>query len=110
MLRTAKIPRCAPHIWSRNPNARRSQWLGITMGVAPQSLAQLGEEGLLLQTDTDEAKIVHAGTGEKLRQGQQSAYLETANGRVARVAATAHLPAPSNRAAHQRVDFTASQG
>ena len=88
------------------------KWLGITMvSCANSHSLNFGEEGLLLQNRyLDEAKIVHAGTGENLRQASSPAYLETANGRVALVAATAHLPAASNRAAHQRVDFKGKPG
>ena len=88
------------------------KWLGITMvSCANSHSLNFGEEGLLLQNRyLDEAKIVHAGTGENLRQASSPAYLETANGRVALVAATAHLPAQSNRAAHQRVDFKGKPG
>ena len=70
-----------------------------------------GEEGLLLQNRyLDAAKIVHAGTGENLRQASSPDYLETSNGRVALIAATAHLPSESNRAANQRVDFRGKPG
>ena len=88
------------------------KWLGVTMvSCANSHSLNFGEEGLLLQNRyLDEAKIVHAGTGENLRQASSPAYLETANGRVALVAATAHLPAESNRAAHQRVDFKGKPG
>ncbi|MGH7887029.1 MAG: CapA family protein [Candidatus Binatia bacterium] len=88
------------------------KWLGVTMvSCANSHSLNFGEEGLLLQNRyLDEAKIVHAGTGENLRQASSPAYLETANGRVALVAATAHLPAQSNRAANQRVDFKGKPG
>jgi poly-gamma-glutamate capsule biosynthesis protein CapA/YwtB (metallophosphatase superfamily) len=88
------------------------KWLGVTMvSCANSHSLNFGEEGLLLQNRyLDEAKIVHAGTGENLRQASSPAYLETANGRVALIAATAHLPAQSNRAAHQRVDFKGKPG
>ena len=88
------------------------KWLGITMvSCANSHSLNFGEEGLLLQNQyLDQAKIVHAGTGENLRQASSPAYQETANGRVALVAATAHLPSQSNRAAHQRVDFKGKPG
>jgi poly-gamma-glutamate synthesis protein (capsule biosynthesis protein) len=88
------------------------KWLGITMvSCANSHSLNFGEEGLLLQNQyLDQAKIVHAGTGENLRQASSPAYQETANGRVALVATTAHLPSQSNRAAHQRVDFKGKPG
>jgi poly-gamma-glutamate capsule biosynthesis protein CapA/YwtB (metallophosphatase superfamily) len=88
------------------------KWLGITMvSCANSHSLNFGEEGLLLQNQyLDQAKIVHAGTGANLRQASSPAYQETANGRVALVAATAHLPSQSNRAAHQRVDFKGKPG
>lgn len=88
------------------------KWLGITMvSCANSHSLNFGEEGLLLQNRyLDEARIVHAGTGENLRQASGPAYQETPNGRIALVAATAHLPSESNRAAHQRVDFKGKPG
>src|SRR5262245_12129566 len=88
------------------------KWLGIKMvSCANSHSLNFGEEGLLLQNRyLDEAKLVHAGTGKNLREASSPAYLETANGRVALVAATAHVPAQSNRAAHQRVDFAGKPG
>ena len=87
-------------------------WLGINMvSCANSHSLNFGEEGLLLQNRyLDAARIVHAGTGENLRQASSPAYLETPNGRVALIAATAHLPSESNRAANQRVDFRGKPG
>jgi poly-gamma-glutamate synthesis protein (capsule biosynthesis protein) len=88
------------------------KWLGIKMvSCANSQSLNFGEEGLLLQNRyLDQAGIVHAGTGENLRQASGPSYLETANGRLAMIAATAHLPSDANRAAHQRVDFRGKPG
>jgi poly-gamma-glutamate synthesis protein (capsule biosynthesis protein) len=88
------------------------KWLGIRLvSCANSHSLNFGEEGLMLQNRyLDAAGIAHAGTGENLRQASSPTYLETANGRVAMVAATAHLPSESNRAAHQRVDFRGKPG
>ena len=65
------------------------KWLGIKLvSCANSHSLNFGEEGLILQ----------------------NRYLETANGRVAMIAATAHLPSESNRATHQRVDFRGKPG
>jgi poly-gamma-glutamate capsule biosynthesis protein CapA/YwtB (metallophosphatase superfamily) len=88
------------------------KWLGIKMvSCANSHSLNFGEEGLLLQNHyLDQAGIAHAGTGEHLRQASSPSYLETANGRLAMIAATAHLPSEANRAAHQRVDFRGKPG
>jgi poly-gamma-glutamate capsule biosynthesis protein CapA/YwtB (metallophosphatase superfamily) len=88
------------------------KWLGVKMvSCANSHSLNFGEDGLLLQNRyLDSAGLAHAGTGENLRQASSPAYLETANGRVALIAATAHLPSESNRAAHQRVDFRGKPG
>jgi poly-gamma-glutamate synthesis protein (capsule biosynthesis protein) len=88
------------------------KWLGVNMvSCANSHSLNFGEEGLLLQNRyLDAARIVHAGTGENLRQAGSPAYLETPKGRVALVAATAHLPSQSNRASNQRVDFRGKPG
>jgi poly-gamma-glutamate synthesis protein (capsule biosynthesis protein) len=87
-------------------------WLGIKLvSCANSHSLNFGEDGLILQNRyLDAAGIAHAGTGENLRQASSPTYLETANGRVAMIAATAHLPSESNRAAHQRVDFRGKPG
>lgn len=88
------------------------KWLGINLvSCANSHSLNFGEEGLLLQNRyLDAAGIAHAGTGENLRQASSPTYVETANGRLALIAATAHLPSESNRAAHQRVDFRGKPG
>ncbi|MBI4528954.1 MAG: CapA family protein [Deltaproteobacteria bacterium] len=88
------------------------KWFGFNMvSCANSHSLNFGEEGLLLQNRyLDAAGIVHAGTGQNLREASSPAYLETPNGRVALVAVTAHLPASNSRAAHQRVDFRGKPG
>ena len=88
------------------------KWFGFNMlSCANSHSLNFGEEGLLCQSRyLDAAGIVHAGTGENLRQASSPAYLDTTKGRVALIAATAHLPSPSNRAQHQRVDFRGKPG
>ncbi len=88
------------------------KWFGFNMlSCANSHSLNFGEEGLLLQNRyLDAAGIVHAGTGEHLRQASSPAYLDTPKGRVALIAVTSHLPSPGNRAAHQRVDFRGKPG
>jgi poly-gamma-glutamate capsule biosynthesis protein CapA/YwtB (metallophosphatase superfamily) len=88
------------------------KWLGFNMlSCANSHSLNFGEAGLLLQSQyLDTAGIAHAGTGENLRQASSPAYLDTPNGRVALIAATAHLPSEQNRAANQRVDFPGKLG
>ena len=88
------------------------KWFGFNLlSCANSHSLNFGEEGLLLQNRyLDAAGIAHAGTGENLRQASSPAYLDTPNGRVALIAATAHLPSNQNRAANQRVDFRGKPG
>jgi poly-gamma-glutamate capsule biosynthesis protein CapA/YwtB (metallophosphatase superfamily) len=88
------------------------KWLGFNMlSCANSHSLNFGEAGLLLQNQyLDTAGIAHAGTGENLRQASSPAYLDTPNGRVALIAATAHLPSEQNRAANQRFDFPGKPG
>ena len=88
------------------------KWFGFNMlSCANSHSLNFGEEGLLLQNRyLDAAGIAHAGTGENLRQASAPAYLDTPKGRVALIAATAHLPSKQNRAANQRMDFRGKPG
>jgi poly-gamma-glutamate synthesis protein (capsule biosynthesis protein) len=88
------------------------KWFGFNLLSCANSHAlNFGEEGLRLQNQyLDAAGITHAGTGENLRQASSPAYLDTANGRIALIAASAHLPSEQNRAANQRVDFRGKPG
>jgi poly-gamma-glutamate capsule biosynthesis protein CapA/YwtB (metallophosphatase superfamily) len=88
------------------------KWLGFNLlSCANSHSLNFGQEGLLLQNRyLDAAGIAHAGTGENLRQASSPAYLDTPNGRVALIAATAHLPSSQNRAGNQRSDFRGKPG
>jgi poly-gamma-glutamate capsule biosynthesis protein CapA/YwtB (metallophosphatase superfamily) len=88
------------------------KWFGFNLlSCANSHSLNFGAEGLRLQNQyLDAAGITHAGTGENLRQASSPAYLDTPNGRIALIAATAHLPSNQNRAANQRVDFRGKPG
>lgn len=88
------------------------KWFGFNMlSCANSHSLNFGAEGLLLQNRyLDGAGIIHAGTGENLREASSPAYLDTPNGRVGLIAVTAHLPSPDNRATHQRMDFRGKPG
>lgn len=88
------------------------KWFGFTMlSCANSHSLNFGETGLLLQNRyLDRAGIVHAGTGENLRQASSPVYLDTPKGRIALIAASAHLPGTNSRASHQRVDFPGKPG
>jgi poly-gamma-glutamate synthesis protein (capsule biosynthesis protein) len=88
------------------------KWFGFNMlSCANSHSLNFGDDGLRLQNRyLDATGIAHAGTGENLRQAASPAYLDTANGRVALIAATAHLPSDQNRAANQRIDFRGKPG
>jgi poly-gamma-glutamate capsule biosynthesis protein CapA/YwtB (metallophosphatase superfamily) len=88
------------------------KWFGFNLvSCANSHSLNFGEEGLLLQNRyLDAAGIAHAGTGENLRQASSPAYLDAPNGRIALIAASAHLPSEQNRAANQRVDFRGKPG
>ena len=88
------------------------KWFGFSLlSCANSHSLNFGEEGLRLQNQyLDAAGITHAGTGDNLRQASSPAYFDTANGRIALIAATAHLPSNQNRAANQRVDFRGKPG
>jgi len=88
------------------------KWFGFKMlSCANSHSLNFGETGLLLQNKyLDAAGILHAGTGENLRQASSPTYLDTPKGRVALIAASAHLPGSNSRAGHQRVDFPGKPG
>ncbi|HET8564460.1 MAG TPA: CapA family protein, partial [Candidatus Binatia bacterium] len=71
------------------------KWLGVNfVSTANNHAFDYGEEGILATCGyLDAAGIVHAGTGKNLREARSPAYLDTAHGRVALVAATATFPA-----------------
>ncbi|HWP57954.1 MAG TPA: CapA family protein [Candidatus Acidoferrales bacterium] len=88
------------------------KWFGFKMVSCANSHSfNFGEEGLLLQNRyLDEAGLLHAGTGANLRQASSPVYLDTPRGRVALIAATAHIHSLNHRAGHQRVDFPGKPG
>ena len=67
------------------------KWLGINMvSCANNHAFDYGEDGVLANIHhLDEAGMVHAGTGKNLAEARAPGYLDTANGRVALIAATA---------------------
>lgn len=81
------------------------RWFGIKMVASGSSHADdYGPKGIL---DTcrylDEWGIAHAGSGRNLAAARAPAYLDTANGRIGLVAATAQFR-PGTRAGDQRYD------
>ena len=95
-LRRRHARRSAPApTWSTEPQLLEDlKWFGFNLlSCANSHSLNFGEDGLRLQNRyLDAAGIAHAGTGENLRQASSPAYLDTPNGRVALIAATAHLP------------------
>jgi poly-gamma-glutamate capsule biosynthesis protein CapA/YwtB (metallophosphatase superfamily) len=81
------------------------KWMGINLVACGSSHADdYGPKGIL---DTmrylDEAGIAHAGSGRHLAEARAPAYVETAQGRVALVAATSQYK-PGSKAGDQRYD------
>jgi poly-gamma-glutamate synthesis protein (capsule biosynthesis protein) len=81
------------------------KWLGVNLVSCGSSHAgDYGSKGIL---DTmrylDAAGIAHAGSGRHLAEARAPAYIDTANGRVALVAATSQYK-PGSRAGDQRYD------
>jgi len=87
------------------------KWLGINMvSCANNHAFDYGEGGVLANIKhLDEAGIAHAGTGRNLAEARAPAYLDTPNGRVALVAATATFR-PWNQAGEQRPDLRGRPG
>lgn len=87
------------------------KWLGINMvSCANNHAFDYGEDGVLANIrHLDEAAIVHAGTGRNLAQARAPVYLDTPNGRIALVAATATFR-PWNQAGEQRPDLHGRPG
>jgi poly-gamma-glutamate capsule biosynthesis protein CapA/YwtB (metallophosphatase superfamily) len=87
------------------------KWLGINMvSCANNHAFDYGEGGILANLrHLDEAGLVHAGTGKNLAQARAPGYLDTPNGRVALVAATATFR-PWNKAGEQRPDLRGRPG
>ena len=87
------------------------KWLGINMvSCANNHAFDYGEGGVLANIKhLDAAGVVHAGTGRNLAEARAPAYLDTPNGRVALIAATAAFR-PWNQAGEQRPDLRGRPG
>jgi poly-gamma-glutamate capsule biosynthesis protein CapA/YwtB (metallophosphatase superfamily) len=87
------------------------KWFGINMvSCANNHAFDYGEGGVLANLKhLDDAGIAHAGTGRNLAEARAPAYLDTPNGRVALVAATATFR-PWNQAGEQRPDLRGRPG
>jgi poly-gamma-glutamate synthesis protein (capsule biosynthesis protein) len=87
------------------------KWLGINMvSCANNHAFDYGEAGVLANIrHLDEAGLAHAGTGKNLAEARAPAYLDTPNGRVALLAATAAFR-PWNQAGEQRPDLRGRPG
>lgn len=87
------------------------KWLGVSfVSCANNHAFDYGEEGVLATMRyLDAANIPHAGTGRNLREARSPAYVDTARGRVALIAATATFSPPSI-AGGQRPDVPGRAG
>ena len=87
------------------------KWLGINLVACANNHAfDYGEDGVLANIKhLDAAGIVHAGSGKNLAEARAPGYLDTINGRVALVAATATFR-PWNQAGEQRPDLRGRPG
>ena len=87
------------------------KWLGINMvSCANNHAFDYGEGGVLANIrHLDKAGLVSAGTGKNLAEARAPGYLDTPNGRVALVAATATFR-PWNQAGDQRPDLRGRPG
>jgi len=87
------------------------KWLGVNMvSCANNHAFDYGEDGVLANLKhLDQAGLAHAGTGRNLAEARAPAYHDTANGRVALVAATATFR-PWNQAGEQRPDLRGRPG
>ncbi|HEY7559075.1 MAG TPA: CapA family protein [Candidatus Binatia bacterium] len=87
------------------------KWLGINMiSCANNHAFDYGEDGVLANLrHLNEAGIVHAGTGKNLAEARAPGYLDTPNGRVGLIAATATFR-PWNQAGEQRPDLRGRPG
>jgi poly-gamma-glutamate synthesis protein (capsule biosynthesis protein) len=87
------------------------KWLGINLvSCANNHAFDYGEGGVLANIKhLEDAEIVHAGTGNNLAEARSPGYLDTANGRVALIAATATFR-PWNQAGEQRPDLRGRPG
>ena len=87
------------------------KWLGINLVCCANNHAfDYGEDGVRANLKhLDAAGIAHAGTGKNLAEARAPGYLDTPNGRVALVAATAAFR-PWNQAGEQRPDLRGRPG
>jgi poly-gamma-glutamate synthesis protein (capsule biosynthesis protein) len=87
------------------------KWLGINLvSCANNHAFDYGEEGVLANiAHLDRAGLAHAGSGRNLAEARAPAYLDTPDGRVALVAATATFR-PWNQAGEQRPDLRGRPG
>jgi poly-gamma-glutamate capsule biosynthesis protein CapA/YwtB (metallophosphatase superfamily) len=87
------------------------KWFGINMvSCANNHAFDYGEGGVLANIrHLDDAGLLHAGTGKNLAEARAPGYLDTANGRVALIAATATFR-PWNQAGEQRPDLRGRPG
>jgi poly-gamma-glutamate synthesis protein (capsule biosynthesis protein) len=87
------------------------KWLGINLvSCANNHAFDYGEGGVLANIKhLEDAEIVHAGTGKNLAEARSPGYLDTPNGRVALIAATATFR-PWNQAGEQRPDLRGRPG
>ncbi len=87
------------------------KWLGVNMVSRGSSHADdYGVKGILeAKGYFDDASIVHAGAGRNLAEARAPAYLETAKGRTALVAASGQFR-PGVRAGDQRYDTLGHPG
>jgi hypothetical protein len=100
-------------VWERSDPAviKDLQWYGINlMATANNHAYDFGENGVLTNIHyLDKAGMTHAGTGSNYAEAVAPAYLETANGRVALIAATTSGSVAS-RAGEQRRDMKGRPG
>jgi poly-gamma-glutamate synthesis protein (capsule biosynthesis protein) len=87
------------------------KWFGINIvSCANNHAFDYGEGGVLANIKhLDDAGIAHAGTGRNLAEARSPAYLDTPNGRIALIAATATFR-PWNQAGEQRPDLGGRPG
>jgi poly-gamma-glutamate capsule biosynthesis protein CapA/YwtB (metallophosphatase superfamily) len=87
------------------------KWFGINIvSCANNHAFDYGEGGVLANIrHLDQAGLVHAGTGKNLAEARAPGYLDTRNGRVALIAATATFR-PWNQAGEQRPDLRGRPG
>jgi len=87
------------------------QWLGINLICCANNHAfDYGEDGVLANIKhLDAAGMVHAGSGKNLAEARAPGFLDTPNGRVALVAATATFR-QWNQAGEQRPDLRGRPG